>query len=100
MGDRVSFWGNENVGNLVMVAYSNEYTKNHWLVHLNWRILWYVNYIPIKNSYLYRGKKLSSTDCAGDFWDHSHCACDNFLPSLRTNRHNVSDRGVGRVLWL
>ena len=31
-----------------MVAQLCEYTENHWTVHFNWMIVWYMNYISLK----------------------------------------------------
>lgn len=35
-GFGVSLWDDENVLKFVMIVQLAEYTKNHWLVHLNW----------------------------------------------------------------
>lgn len=48
-GYRISPWVDKNILELVGVVAQPEYIKNHWIVHFNRWILWYVNDISIKN---------------------------------------------------
>lgn len=40
----------ENVTELYVVIFAEhcDYTENHWIIQLNWWIVWYINYISIK----------------------------------------------------
>ena len=46
-GGAPSFWGDENVLEILILTQLCEYTKNTELHTLKWWILWYINHISI-----------------------------------------------------